>query len=167
VEEPHAPIALIGMGALATPTNLAPLWSRIIRTPGLSPILRAILTNSSLTSLEGGKATIVCTPKFASGAPKWTTQMADLISREHGAKVEIIIRAAADGESIAPRAADAPPASDGSPDATSDADSPPASSSDSPAPRTGGSQPTDHPLVKQALEVFGGRIVDVQPRRRG
>lgn len=163
-EEPHTPVPIVGLGALATPAALAPLWSKVIRSPGISPILKAILTNSSLTSLDGDKATVVSTPKYATGALKWITHITDLISREHGSKVEVILRAAAGGESIPPRADDASTGSSSSADSSSDPDA-------SPAPRSqplssGTSQPMDNPLVKHALEVFGGRIVDVQQRRR-
>jgi hypothetical protein len=163
-EEPNTPVPIVGLGALATPAALAPLWSKVIRSPGISPILKAILTNSSLVSLDSGKAIVVSTPKYATGAPKWITQITDLISREHGSKVEVALRAAAGGESISPRADDASIGSPSSADSSSNADF-------STAPRSqqhasGTSQPMDNPLVKHALEVFGGRIVDVQQRRR-
>ncbi len=163
-EDPNTPVPIVGLGALATPAALAPLWSKVIRSPGISPILKAILTNSSLTFLDAGKATVVSTPKYATGAPKWITQITDLISREHGSKVEVTLRAAAGSESIAPRADDASTANSASADSSSDADASPAPRSQPPS--SGTSQPMDNPLVKHALEVFGGRIVDVQQRRR-
>jgi len=162
---------VVGLGALSTPAALAPLWSKVIRSPGISPILRAILTNSSLTSLEDDKATIVSAPKFATGAPKWVVQMAELIGHHHGAKVEVHLRAAAGGEQITQPSADAKPAAGDTGDEPSDAsrgdeNEPSAPASRPPASGGSGSQPIEHPLVKRALEVFGGRIVDVQPRRR-
>lgn len=160
-EEANAPVPIVGLGALATPAALAPLWSKVIRSPGISPILKAILTNSSLTSIDGGKATVVSTPKYATGAPKWLTQITELITREHGTKVEVILRAAAGNEPISEVAPDSPASADATA-SDSDASSTPRSHT----PATGSIQPTEHPLVKQALEVFGGRIVDVQQRRR-
>ena len=41
----------------------------------------------------------------------------------------------------------------------------PASPVASPDAANPGEEGANHPLVKQALELFGGRIVDVQPRR--
>lgn len=160
-EEPNIPIPIVGLGALATPAALAPLWSKVIRSPGISPILKAILTNSSLTSLDGGKATVVSTPKFATGAPKWITHITELISHAHGTKVEVLLLAAAGNEPITQPAPEDSASSNADP---TDPDAPPIPRS--PPPSTGTFQPTDHPLVKQALEVFGGRIVDVQPRKR-
>lgn len=162
VEEPNTPIPIVGLGALSTPAALAPLWSKVIRSPGISPILKAILTNSSLTSLDGGKATVVSTPKFATGAPKWIAQITELISHAYGAKVEVVLRAAAAGSE--PITQPAPDDSASSDAAAGDTDAPAMPRSQPPS--TGSFQPTEHPLVKQALEVFGGRIVDVQPRRR-
>jgi len=41
----------------------------------------------------------------------------------------------------------------------------PAPSTAPPAPGAPLDDPRQHPLVQSALELFGGRIVDVQPRR--
>jgi len=139
-----------------TPPDLAALWTRVIRSPGLHPVLRAILTNSSLASLVGGKATIVCGPRFAAGAPKWAGNIAELLAKEAGAPVEVIVRGAAASEPSA--TGEVEPRSVGAVD--------PAPQATSPAPRVNIVQATEHPLVKQALELFGGRVVDVQPRKK-
>lgn len=156
-----------------TSPELAPLWSRIIRAEGVSPLLRAVLINSTLESLEGGRATIVSTARYAADAEKrWRGSIIELLTRESGASapIELTIRST-DGAIVntpptpstpSPIAAGgSPPGSHGEP-----------SAAPTPAPSRPGAlaasvnNAADHPLVKQALELFGGRIVDIQPRRR-
>ncbi len=123
--------------------------------------MRAILMNSALTSVESGIATIIAPPRYASGAPKFLTQISDLLTREHGSPLKALIRAIDDGSTIAPR----PPDSSAE---TSAADNAPAeipSAQPAPRPTTSNSNAADHPLVQHALQLFGGRIVDVQPRK--
>jgi hypothetical protein len=138
----------------------------VIRAENLSPLLRAVLINSTLESLEGGKAIVVCSGRYAADAEKrWRASITELLSREAGTAVELIIRSA-EGT---PAPAEAPPA--GTPDAADAAE--PAAPRPQPAPGPGRApaqalnNAAEHPLVKQALELFGGRIVDIQPRRRG
>jgi hypothetical protein len=130
----------------------------------MSPILRAILTNSSLVSLEAGKASVVCAPKFAAGAPKWSSQIAELVAREHGSPVEVTVRAAGSGETIE---APAPDVSPNAPSADGTEAAPGAAPHAASTSRVNVVQAAEHPLIKQALELFGGRVVDVQPRRQG
>ena len=145
-------------GALSTPAALAPLWSRVIRSASASPVMRAILMNSTLASVENGVATIIAPPRYASGAPKFLAQISDLLTREHGSPLQALVRSADTSEPI-----DAAPTDTAPTDIAHDpiAQQPPA-----PRP-TPSNLPNaaNHPLVKQALELFGGRIVDVQPRK--
>ncbi len=141
-------------GALSTPAALAPLWARVIRAATASPVMRAILMNSTLARVESG----IAPPRYASGAPKFLAQISDLITREHGSTVKALVRTSEPETPIDTSTPDSAP---------SDAQPIPA-----PAPRPVPSTPanlsnaTDHPLVKHALELFGGRIVDIQPRRQ-
>lgn len=142
-----------------TPAGLAPLWSRVIRAEGISPLLRAVLINSTLESLDSGRATVVCSARYAADAEKrWRGSITELLSRESGAAIDLTI-CSADGAVVA-----TPPAAPAE-DAAPQSDSSPAPA---PAPSRPGvpSNAADHPLVKQAIELFGGRIVDIQPRRR-
>lgn len=150
--------------------ELAPLWTRVIRAEDLSPLLRAVLINSTLESLEGGRATVVCSGRYAADAQKkWRASITELLSREAGTAIELTIRSA-DG---AAAMVEAPVAAASEAEATMDAASVPIpprpASVPSPArmPAQSLNNAADHPLVKQALELFGGRIVDIQPRRRG
>lgn len=141
-----------------TPNDLAPLWSKIIRAEGLSPLLRAILINSALTSFENGKATITCLPRYAKDANiRWRANIAELIAKESNSTspIEIIIN----GGETAPTAPESPHSS------RRDTPTPPRPAQPA-APAQLLTNPSTHPLVQQAIELFGGRIVDIQPRKR-
>jgi hypothetical protein len=146
-----------------TPPDLAPLWSKVIRAEGISPLLRAVLINSSLISFNSGKATIHCLPRYAKDAStRWRMNIAELIAKESSSTtpVEIIITGAENSP-----ASTAP-----SPHSSSPHSSPPQPDSPQPraepAPQPTTINPSTHPLVQTALELFGGRIVDIQPRKR-
>ncbi len=145
----------------STPAGLAPLWSRVIRAENISPLLRAVLINSTLESLETGRATLVCSARYAADAQKkWRGSITELLSREAGTPIDLTILSTDGAVVTLPAAPAADSASAPPPN--------PSSSTPSPAPSRPGApnNAADHPLVKQALELFGGRIVDIQPRKR-
>ncbi len=143
-----------------TPPDLAQLWSKVIRAEGISPLLRAVLINSSLTSFHAGKATIACLPRYATDANKrWRLPIAELFAKESASTtpIEVIIDA--------PEGALAPATPSPSQPVTQ---SPvqPAPQASSAAPAQLLTNPSTHPLVQTAIELFGGRIVDIQPRKK-
>lgn len=129
----------------AAPSADAPLWARIVRSPTLTPMLRAILTNSTLVEVKDGAAVLDTPARFAAGARSRLGEIAAVFERELGRRIEVSLRepgpASGDtGESAGGEAAGAPAA--------------PVS-------------PVDDPLVKIAMELFNARIVSVQPRNIG
>jgi hypothetical protein len=149
----------------STPAALAPLWSKVIRAEGISALLRAVLINSTLESLEGGRATIVCAGRYAADAQKkWRGSIVELLSRESGAPIELTIQSTDGGVIQTPSPAAAEPADASSPN--SPTSQTPTSAPPAPSRPGAPNSAAEHPLVKQALELFGGRIVDIQPRRR-
>lgn len=133
------------------------LWGRVVRAGGeKGPLLRVFLMNASLHSLSGGKAVIICAERYLSGAPKWVVTLADLLTREAGEAVQVEIR----GDSPAGGSSGAPGA-DGQQGGA-------AAGAAGAAGAVGGGgamNVLDDPLVKQAVEMFGAKVVDVQPRR--
>ncbi|MCC6321415.1 MAG: hypothetical protein IT438_08275 [Phycisphaerales bacterium] len=113
-----------------------------MRSPGASPIVRAILTNSTLVELSGDQATISCSDRFARGARERLAEIATLFRRELGRQIEV-------------RIAEQSPAA-----STPDGDGP-SNQQSVPAPAE---SPVDDPLVKLAAELFGAKIVAVTHR---
>jgi hypothetical protein len=113
------------------------------------PLLRAVLGNVRFLRLEGDVATLAANPGWATRVPKHLAEIDEFLSQEHGRPIRAIL--------------------DEDPAAATPADAPTAGGADAPAapppPRPGVTDVSDHPMVKTALELFGGRIVDVQPRR--
>lgn len=160
VVQPHVAQAEVKPAIAAQPTakaatpaapvsgEVAAIWAKVVRAGGeQSPLLRAVLTNMTLISLTPTQATIAVDSTWAARAAKWTTQVAELIGKQTGQTVSVLLQSPLEGVSMT--------------DVTSADGSAPAA----PAVRPNVSNATDHPLVKTALELFGGRVVDVQPRR--
>ncbi|MFN7022011.1 MAG: hypothetical protein ACK4WH_11885 [Phycisphaerales bacterium] len=132
-----APQASTGAAAAGEPE----LWGRIVRSPGASPIVRAILTNSALVELGAAEAVISCPERYVRGAGERIGEIAQVFERELGRRVEVRVAQAAEGAEVS---AGAEPAA-----ARADTASPAA----------------EDPLVKLAAELFGARIVAVQARQ--
>ncbi len=119
-----------------------PLWARIVRSPTLSPVLRAILTNSTLVEIKDDAAVLDTAPRFLAGARSRLPEIAAAFEKEVGRRIVVTLREP-----------EATPA-----DASEQGSTPPAG----PPP-----SPVDDPLVKIAMELFNARIVSVQPRNIG
>jgi hypothetical protein len=111
------------------------------------PLLRGVVTNCTLVRLEGGRAVLDCPERLRPQALKQAQRLGEVFSREHGSAivVEIIDPEALAAQASEPGAAQTP--------------------AHAVAPRAEPTDVSEHPLVKQALELFGARVVDVQPRR--
>lgn len=145
-------------------SNLGALWTRVQRAGGATnPLVRAVLANCTLVSVQGGggggggdagpcRVLISAAPSWAHRAVKWTDQIGELLGQQLGAKA---IVEWAGGQPTQEGGAEGDSA-----DARADGASVPASSANQPV------LVTDHPLVQRAIELFGGRVVDVQPRRK-
>jgi hypothetical protein len=102
-------------------------------------MLRALLADMRIRSMRGGEIELGCLPQARGAAEKRLDDLARLLASIAGAPVTLRLTPDERGGS------DAPPAE---PEAAPPAGDP------------------DHPLVKRALEVFNGRIIDIKPLRK-
>lgn len=158
------------------------VWARVVRACGqTNPILRAILTNSTLLGLENGSALLTCSERFAVGAKKHQAAIAQAFERELGRPIVVEFRDAlgvpaagatggnsetAPGSATDGVSSDSPTSQEGQPataagGATEDA----GPQAKAPVRNFNSNTAAEHPLVKQAMELFGAKIVDVQPRK--
>lgn len=149
---PPVPAAPEPTHAAASPgPEPASPWERAVRTAiETKPILRAVLGNVRLVGVEGEVATLAAAPGWGERVPRHLAEIAEFLSDEYGRPMRAVL---AEGEAT-PTPEGGPPG--GGPDGTP---------ADGSAPRAGPVDVSEHPIVKAALELFGGRIVDVQPRR--
>lgn len=136
-------------------------WSECLRLAATNRRLRLIIEDSRLVALEGGVATITVGSHLAGLARNSTQELTDLCSKAAGEPTRLVITSV----ELAPPP---PPPQNGS---TSVLRPAPAASSDAPAD-TGAPVTTasagdirQHPLVKQAEELFGARVVRVDGPR--
>lgn len=155
------PVAAPRPPAMAEPAPTGDLWARVLRGPGMTPVLRTILSNMRVLSVDAasGRVVIAGEAKYAESARSRQGLIVDALRRELGRGVELLVEA------------DEAPAEAGEPDLPA--------APDVPANRTEGearpvppSVPagppqalSEHPLIREAMELFGARIVDVQHRR--
>ena len=133
--------------------DTAAIWAKVVRTGGAQdPMLRAVLVNMTLVSLSPSQATIAVEAVWAPRAAKWTARVAELIGQQTGSTVSVLLQSPVTGEE---RVSDV--VGEGSNGSES------AGASVRERPVVGNA--ADHPLVKVAMELFGGRVVDVKPRR--
>lgn len=152
--------ASVAAAALGLATESAGVWGRVVRGAGAaSPILRAVLTNASLARVEGDEAVVTCSPRYLSGAQKMRGQIAEALSRELGREVRVDLRVA---EEAHVAAGDGTGVSESSADTEQNATS--ANVMEQSRAAFNPNLAMENELVKQAMELFGGRIVDVRPR---
>lgn len=142
------------------------IWAKIVRSPVSSPIIRAILTNSSLAEFKPseGLATISCTARYAAGAKARIGEIAVIFEKEVGRRFTITIHEPGEAASAGATAAEAPAAPP-----VAAATVPGAEPATEATPRPSTPPPpafnaAEDPLIRQALELFSARIVSVQPR---
>lgn len=160
---PRAAATAVGVSAEA-----AAVWSKVVQVcVQHHPLLRALVTNSMLVSLEGEKALLSCAERFALSAPKWREKLSEVFTRERGATTAVEFEvpgappesAGTEGGGEAGAASDSTAQSAGAQASTGAAAS-------FTRPAMPGPGAVEHPLVKQAIELFGARVVDVQPPLR-
>lgn len=162
---PPAPTARAAATAVGVSSEAAAVWSKVVHTcVQQHPLLRALVTNSMLVSLEGEKALLACAERFAAGAHKWSEKLSEVFTRERGATTIVEFEqpvappVAAGEEGVAAGASET--------GASGNADAPATAPTVSARPTMPGPGAIEHPLVKQAIELFGARVVDVQPPLR-
>ena len=168
---PPAPTARAAATAVGVSPEAAAVWSKVVHTcVQQHPLLRALVTNSMLVSLEGEKALLSCAERFAAGAHKWSEKLSEVFTRERGATTIVEFEQPA-APPVAAEGGENGGAESGEAGASAQATAP--SAAPAGAGVGGGLRPAmpgpgalEHPLVKQAIELFGARVVDVQPPLR-
>ncbi|MEO1584881.1 MAG: hypothetical protein AAFR96_09975 [Planctomycetota bacterium] len=105
-------------------------------------MLRALLADMRLVRLTGTEAEISCAPHARAVAQNKLADLSKLLSELSGTPITARLTDAEHEPASRSAAADG---------ADEEASTPP---------------DVDHPIVKKALEVFNGRIIDVKPVRR-
>ncbi len=147
--------------AVAEPAPTGDLWARVLRGPGMTQVLRTILSNLRVRSVDAasGRVVIAGEAKYAESARSRQALIVDALRRELGRAVELHVEA------------DEPSAEPGEPDLPASevpadrAEGEPRPSSPPAVPAGPPQALSEHPLIREAMELFGARIVDVQHRR--
>jgi hypothetical protein len=130
-------------------------WPECLRLSSTSRRLRMIVEETTLVSLTSGTATIAVGSKFAGLARGSAAELAELFSRAAGTPVKVVFDELASTTESSPafRGNSATAALSGA-SALPLAEIPSASA---------GADVRQHPLVKHAEELFGARVVRVDP----
>lgn len=153
--------AATGTPPVTEPAPAGDLWARVLRGPGVTAVLRAVLSNLRVKSADAasGRVVIAGDAKYAESARSRHGMIVDALRRELGRGVELIIEAEPSEAHVG--GPEAPVA------AESRAEGPVGEAASVPRPVPAG-PPTvisEHPLIREAMELFNARIVDVQHRR--
>ncbi len=116
----------------------AQLWESLRSNAPM--LVRAMLTDMSLVSFTGGVATLSCDERIRGTAEKKLPELSQLMS-------------SLAGQSVSCRLAELSAQPEGSRD-------------DDRPPQRPGEVEIDDPVVRHAIEIFGGRIVEVKPLAR-
>ena len=155
---------------VARPVESGDAWARVLRAQNVPTVLRTLLTYLRPLSVDlaAGRIVLSGSSRHVESARGRHAQIVEVCRRELGRAVEVLIQS--DEESTGGGAPEADGAAEQAA-AASDEDSGEelrAPSEETPraaAPSSTPMMPSDHPLVKEAMELFGARIVDVQHRR--
>lgn len=172
-ETPSRPVVEVRASVPAAVLGLAGesqgIWSKVVRHAGASsPIMRAVLTNASLESVEGDAAVVTCSARFIAGARKMQGAIAEALSRELGREVKLDLREVGesgqrgetpDGEGAVRQGASAEESA-----APAGQVAPSERAEETPKAVFNPNIAMENALVKQAMELFGARVVDVRPR---
>lgn len=121
------------------PQGVAPVsvWDRAIAACSANRRLRLLMQESKLVAMDENSARVLVKPALLTIARSCATDMEAALSQAAGTTLHVVIE------------------------------------SDGPAPEAGEGQlatpmpsMAEHPLVKQAIELFGGRLVSAGPRKR-
>ncbi len=121
------------------PQGVAPVsvWDRAIAACSANRRLRLLMQESKLVVMDQDSARVLVKPALLTIARSCATDMEAALSQAAGSTIRVVI------ESDGP----APEANEGHPG--------------TPMPSM-----AEHPLVKQAIELFGGRLLSAGPRKR-
>lgn len=113
------------------------VWDRAIASCTSNRRLRLLMQESKLAALEGGSAKVLVKPALLTIAHACSADMSALLSSAAGETIAVAI--ASDGPVPESNAVDL----------------------SVPLPSM-----AEHPLVKQAIELFGGRLLSAGPRKK-
>ncbi len=168
IQSPAAPAPLV-----ARPLESGDAWARVLRAQGLPTVLRTLMTYLRPVSVDltAGRIVLAGPGRYVESARGRHAQIVDVCRRELGRTIDVQIQSddsqpsedvAAASQAAKEESSVAEPGGDVSQaDETNAVDAP----KSVPAARMSPMLPADHPLVKEAMELFGARIVDVQHRR--
>jgi len=148
-----------------TDAALIARWQSVARSAAeLGPVLRGVVTNCTLVRFAGGKAVLECPDRLRTAAVKQAAKLGELFGREMGTPVVVeIFDPAAEQPATTDDGSGAGDASDAAAAASPEAGA--TAGGDIAGVRPDPMMATEHPLVKQAVELFQARVVDVQPRK--
>ncbi len=160
---PDVPQPMPGTG----PIDIGSLWARVLRAQGLPTVLRTLMTYLRPMTVDpaAGRVVLAGSLRHVESARGRQVHIVEVFRRELGRAVEVAYHV----DDADPEAAEDPvagpeePASEPSPRP----EPPLAGTPARPEPRVEPAQISQHPLVKEAMELFGARIVDIQHRRPG
>lgn len=140
--KPPAPPAKVATAPVLKPptpeelSDVARLWNRVEQACGGNRRLEVLLEDMQLRTVENGKAVVVVDPKMLSAARSTSSDLAAALGQAFGRTLTLELLPA-EVEAAAPTEPE--------------------------KPRT---NMHEHPLVKQAIELFAARVINVGPRQK-
>ena len=141
-------------------------WARVLRAPGVPTVLRTLLTylRPVVVDVDAGRIVLTGTAMHVESARGRHGQIVECCRRELGRAFDVVLEAEQEAPAVDTEVGEA-----GEPEAVEHGDETPldAEQAAPPPPPARGPMtvPSQHPLVKEAMKLFGARIVDVQQRR--
>jgi hypothetical protein len=151
--EPKNPLASATRLNGPLPSDPVKLWELVVGACASQHRMRMLVGNIKLIAKEEDRAILEVRSDLRTAAQSAERDLAALLSNAWGQdiKIDYLHNPEQSGE-VGPAAAAAPNAAASTAHAASDN-----------TPRV---PITDHPLIKQAVELFGAKVVGVQPRRK-
>ena len=145
--EAKPPISGIARLSGPLPDDPVALWSMVVEACQKQHRMRLLVGNLKLVTKDDERAVLAVSDEMRTAAQSAERDLCTLLSVAWGQslKVELTSSAGERLESAAPPAEETPPAA---------------------APAAGLPPIHDHPLIKDAVELFGARVISTQPRKR-
>jgi hypothetical protein len=135
----------------------ASAWSSTIRALGLeNPPMRVALMNAALSQVTDDSAVVQTPPRYAQALTRALPELARVLSAQLGRELSVRVQVLEPEAGAALTSPDAPASSAPASNQAAEEHQPP-------RPPFNPNVWLEHPLVKQAIELFGARVVDVQP----
>jgi hypothetical protein len=144
--EAKPPVSSVTRLQGALPEDPVALWNMVTDACQKQHRMRILVGSLKLVTKDDQKAVLEVTDEMRTAAQSAERDLCTLLSVAWGQELAIELKTAS-GERVEPVVRAAPAAEGQAPSA--------------PAPAIG-----DHPLIKQAAELFGARIISTQPRKK-